>query len=129
MEFKPELKQKIQIFLAFVMAIVALRTGYVLYQRYAENSKPEAKQQSAAPLNPDYYVVPKRLHPYDLKSAHELTKQPVWVKEGYRYPYYPYDAATHHANFEHEAGMLLPIRSSKSRTWSPIRHRTRAARS
>ena len=93
------LKQKIQIFLALAIAIAALRTGYVLYARYDANHKPEAQQQSAPPLNPDYYVVPKRLHPYDLKSARELTKQPVWVKEGYRYPYYPYDAASHRANF------------------------------
>ena len=103
------LKQKIQIFLALAIAIAALRTGYVLYARYDANHKPEALQQSAPPLNPDYYVVPKRLHPYDLKSARELTKHPVWVKEGYRYPYYPSDAASHRANFEHQAGTLLPI--------------------
>ncbi len=35
--------------------------------------------------------------------------KPVWVKEGYRYTYYPYDPATHHADFAHEAGLLLPI--------------------
>jgi hypothetical protein len=44
-----------------------------------------------------------------LKSARELTKQPVWVKEGYRYFYYLYNPTTHHADFEHDAGMLLPI--------------------
>ena len=109
MDSNSGLKQKIQIFLALAIATAALRTGYVLYERYSQNKKPEAQQQAAPPLNPDYYVVPKRLHPYDLKSARELTKQPVWVKEGYRYPYFPYDSATHHANFEHEAGMLLPI--------------------
>src|SRR5215469_8971556 len=109
MELNPDTKQKIQIFLALAIAVAAVRTGYVLYARYAANHKPEAQQQAAPPLNPDYYVVPKRLHPYDLKSARELTKQPVWVKEGYRYPYYPYDRTTHRANFEHEAGMLLPI--------------------
>jgi len=109
MNLDPGVKQKIQIALALAIAVAAVRTGYVLYQRYAEKN-PQAQQQAAAPpLNPDYYVVPKRLHPYDLKSARELTKQPVWVKEGYRYPYYPYDRATHRANFDHEAGMLLPI--------------------
>ena len=36
-------------------------------------------------------------------------QQPVWVKEGYRYTYYPYDAARKHVDFAHEAGLLLPI--------------------
>jgi hypothetical protein len=44
-----------------------------------------------------------------LKSAKQLTQQPVWVKEGYRYTYYSYDPATKKVNFSHEAGMLGPI--------------------
>ena len=84
-----------------------VRAGYVVYERRAGTAT-EAKP-SAPPLNPDYYVVPKKLHPYDLKSAKQLTEQPVWVKEGYRFTYYPYDRARHHADFSHEAGLLLPI--------------------
>jgi hypothetical protein len=106
----PESKQKIQIVLAFAIAVAAIRTGYILYERYAANSKESPRQNAAAPpLNPDYYVTPKKLYPYDLKTARELTKQPVWVKEGYRYPYYSYYRATHRTDFGHEAGMLLPI--------------------
>jgi len=77
------MKQKIQIALAIAIAVAAVRTGYVLYGRYAE-SKHEAPPTAVAvpPLNADYYVVPKKLYPYDLKSARELTQQPVWVKEG-----------------------------------------------
>ena len=106
----PETKQKIQIVLAFAIGVAAIRTGYILYQRHASNSKETRKQDAAAPpLNPDYYVTPKKLYPFDLKSARELTKQPVWVKEGYRYFYYPYKPTARHADFEHEAGMLLPI--------------------
>ena len=33
----------------------------------------------------------------------------MWVKEGYRYTYYPYDAGEKRADFGHEAGLLLPI--------------------
>ena len=82
------------------------------YERHASNAKDTPKEKEgggATPLNPDYYVTPKKLYPFDLKSARQLTKQPVWVKEGYRYPYYAYNTATHHTDFEHEAGMLLPI--------------------
>ena len=110
MEFNPEVKQKIQLALALAIAVAAIRTGYVLYERHASNRKETQTQaQAAPPLNPDYYVSPKKLHPYDLKSARELTEQPVWVKEGYRYLYYPYSRATKRTDFEHDAGMLLPI--------------------
>jgi len=85
--------------------VAALRTGYIFYERHTANSQPAAK--AAPPLNPDYYVIPKKLYPYDLKSAQQLTQQPVWVKEGYRYTVYPY--RDHHADFAHQAGQLLPI--------------------
>ena len=100
----PELKQKIQISLGAAILIAGVRTAYILYQRY-EEAHPAATRE--LPLNADYYVVPKKLHAYDLQSAKELTKQPVWVKEGYRYTYYPYDHR--HADFKQEAGLLLPI--------------------
>src|SRR5208282_915207 len=54
-------------------------------------------------------VTPKKLYPYDLKSAKQLTQQPVWVKEGYRYTYYPYDVARKRTDFGHEAGLLPTI--------------------
>src|SRR5262249_9901541 len=104
------MKQKIQIVLAVAIAIAAIRAGYILYQRHQGNKAETTKETAAAPaLNPDYYVTPKKLYPFDLKSAKQLTQQPVWVKEGYRYFYYPYNRATRHADFEHDAGMLLPI--------------------
>jgi hypothetical protein len=108
MEMNPDVKHKIQFALALAIAIAGIRTAYVLYERHADNRK-ETQAQAAPPLNPDYYVTPKKLYPYDLKSARELTKQPVWVKEGYRYFYYPYNRATRRSDFAHEAGMLLPI--------------------
>src|SRR5207253_6454004 len=108
MEFNPEVKQKIQLALALAIAIAAIRTGYVLYERHASNKK-ETQAQAAPPLNPDYYVTPKKLHPYDLKSAQQLTQQPVWARDGYRYTFYPYDPSRRRTDFAHEAGQLLPI--------------------
>ena len=105
----PELKNRIQIALALAIAVAAIRTGYLLYERHTSNVKQAKQETSGPPLNPDYYVTPKKLYPFDLKSARELTKQPVWVKEGYRYPFYPYNPATHRTDFEQEAGLLLPI--------------------
>ena len=44
-----------------------------------------------------------------MKSAKQLTKQPVWVREGYHHTYYPFDLARGRTDFSHEAGMLLPL--------------------
>jgi hypothetical protein len=104
----PELKKKIQLVLIAAFLLAGARAAYIVYERQSERAT-EAKKQESPPLNPDYYVSPKKLYPYDLKSAKQLTKQPVWVKEGYRYTYYRYDGANHHADFAHEAGTLLPI--------------------
>jgi hypothetical protein len=93
------------------VVVAGLRAGYILYQRHQENLAAEKTKQAknAGYSNPDYYVAPKKLHPYDLTSARQLTQQPVWVKEGYRYTYYPYNAAAKRTDFGREAGLLLPI--------------------
>ena len=101
------MKGKIQIGLAILLAVAVIRTGYIFYERREDDKPPAPKKEVALPE--DYYVVPRRLHAYDLKSAQHLKDQPVWVKEGYRYTYYPYDAATQRVNFAHEAGLLLPL--------------------
>jgi len=106
-----EAKKRIQIALALAIVVAGVRAGYILYQRHEDYVAAQKQQaaKSAGYSNADYYVTPKKLYPYDLKSAKQLTQQPVWVKEGYRYTYYPYDAARKRTNFAHEAGLLLPI--------------------
>jgi hypothetical protein len=103
----PEAKQKIQLFLWAAVALAALRTGYIFYERHEDSLAPV--KQEATPLKTDYYVSPKKLHPYDLQSARQLTQQPVWVQVGYSYTYFPFDAARKHSDFKHAAGMLGPI--------------------
>jgi hypothetical protein len=108
MQITSDAKQKIQLFLLAAIILAAARSGYFPYERHADIVR-ETQKQAAPPLNPDYYVTPKKLYPYDLKSAQQLTQQPVWVKEGYRYTFYPYSPSRHHPDFSHEAGQLLPI--------------------
>src|ERR1700731_4128763 len=107
----PEARQKLQLALLLAMVVAGVRAGYILYQRHEDRVAAEKQKQAASVgySNPDYYVNPKKLYPYDLKSAKQLTQQPVWVKEGYRYTYYPYDPARKQVDFAHEAGLLLPI--------------------
>src|SRR5271154_7233215 len=104
-------KKWIQIALALAVVVAGVRAGYILYERHEEYLAAEKQEQAknAGYSNADYYVVPKKLYPFDLKSAKQLTLQPVWVKEGYKYTYYPYDAARKRTDFGHEAGLLLPI--------------------
>jgi hypothetical protein len=108
MAFDPELRKKLQIVLGVAIVLVGARTAYIVYGRYEEKKQAEQPKPEHA-LNADYYVTPKKLHPYDLKSARELTRQPVWVKVGYYHTYYPYDVARRKAEFGHEAGTLLPL--------------------
>src|ERR1700723_48652 len=107
----PEARQKLQLALLLAMVVAGLRAGYILYQRHEDKVAAEKQKQAAnvGYSNPDYYVNPKKLYPYDPKSAKQLTLQPVWVKEGYRYTYYPYAAAAGKADFDQDAGLLLPI--------------------
>ena len=82
----PEARQKLQLALLLAMVVAGVRAGYILYQRYEDRVAADKQKQAAnvGYSNPDYYVNPKKLYPYDLKSARQLTQQPVWVKEGYR---------------------------------------------
>lgn len=102
-----ERKKLLQFILLIGIVAAGLRLAYIAYQRHQGNRAPEQRKESA--INPDYYVTPKRLHVYDLASAREITKQPAWVKEGYRYTYYPYDPARRRADLRKEAGTLDPI--------------------
>src|SRR5581483_4105772 len=101
------MKQKLQIVLLLAMAVAGIRLAWVFYERH--QSAVQREKPQAPPLNPDYYVTPKKFYIDDLKSARDLTKQPVWVKVGYVYPYYSYDPASRRAALAHEAGKLLPI--------------------
>ncbi len=106
-----EAKKKIQIALALAVIVAGARAAYILYERRADFLAAQKQEQAkkAGYSNADYYVVPKKLYPFDVESAKQLTQQPVWVKEGYRYTCYPYDAGRKRTDFAHEAGSLLPI--------------------
>src|SRR5580693_9399580 len=81
MQMSPELKERLQLVMVVAILVSGCRLAYILYQRH-ESQIEEAKKQ-APPLNPDYYVTPRKL--------------------------YPYDPARHRVDFSQEAGKLLPI--------------------
>src|SRR5215472_18468925 len=93
----------IQIVIA--VAIIAAAINLYLVMRERKTGVEVGKKPEVA-LNPDYYITPKKLHPQDLKDAKELTRQPVWVRDGYRYTYYPYAGRS---DYDHPAGTLGPL--------------------
>jgi hypothetical protein len=108
MALDSEFRKKLQVFLVIAIVIAGGRAAYIVYERH-EAMKEEAKPKQENALMADYYVTPKKLRPFDLKSARLLTKQPEWVKVGYQLTYYPYDPVRRKADFGHEVGMLLPL--------------------
>jgi hypothetical protein len=104
-------KKRIQLALALALIVAAGRAGYILYQRHEDYlaAQKQLQAKNAGYSNADYYVTPKKLYPFDLKSAQQLTQQPVWVKEGYRYTYYRYVPVVKTVDFKNEAGMLGPL--------------------
>jgi hypothetical protein len=108
MAIDPEFQKKLQIFLVVAIVLAGGRAAYVVYERH-EAMKEHTKPRQETALKADYYVTPKRVHAYDLKSARQFTAQPVWVKYGYQLTYYPYDSKRHKTDFGHEAGVLLPL--------------------
>jgi|SRR5580658_473862 hypothetical protein len=108
MALDPEFQKKLQIFLVAAIVVAGGRAAYIVYERHEAMKEDTTPKQETA-LNADYYVTPKKLHAYDLKSARQLTAQPVWVKVGYQLTYYPYDRERRKTDFGHEVGTLLPL--------------------
>jgi hypothetical protein len=106
-----EAKKWIQIALALAVVVAGVRAGYILYERHEEYVAAEKQEQAkkAGYSNADFYVRPKKLYPFDVKSAKQLTLQPVWVVDGYRYTYYAYVPAAKSVDFAHDAGLLGPL--------------------
>jgi hypothetical protein len=100
--------KRVQVLLLLAILVTGLRVAYIFYARHEEQVQ-SIRKAVPPPLKADYYVTPRKLYPYDLKSAKQLTQQPVWVKVGYSITYFPYDKSTHQVNFAHASGLLLPI--------------------
>lgn len=102
-------KKRTQVVIIILLILAGLRLGFILYERHEAN-KPAAPAQPAYSSNWDEYVTPKKIFPYDLKSAREeLAGKTVWVRSGNQVSYYKYNPATHAADLKHPAGMLGPL--------------------
>ena len=99
----------IQIVLIVLLLAAAIRLVIVFRGRSSENAG-QTEKATAPPLQADYYVQPRKLHDYDAPSlAKDLAGKSVWIREGYRFTYYPCEAPRHRADFAHEGGTNGPI--------------------
>ncbi len=107
---QPKTRRLIQLVLLSALVVAAVRLAVIFSSRRGRAPRPTTGQTARPGLPPEYYVTPKKLYLYDLKSTRqELSGKQVWVREGYRYTFYPYDAKVRRADFQHEAGQLGPI--------------------
>jgi hypothetical protein len=103
-----ETRKRFQIIAGIIVVLICLRTAYIFYERY-QGAKPQQKQETYS-SNQDDYVMPPKVHPYDLNSARkELTGKTVWVRAGNQVPFYAFNAHTHEADLKHQKGLLPPL--------------------
>ncbi|HZR30036.1 MAG TPA: hypothetical protein VFA71_14760 [Terriglobales bacterium] len=102
-----EIHKRVQIVLFIVMFAAGIRMALILRSRRQPSRLPPHAQPMK--LGADDYVVPRKLHAYDLASLRQLVGQPVWIRGGYQVTYYSYNTANKRADFNHEAGLMGPI--------------------
>jgi hypothetical protein len=106
---EPESKKRFQYITLVLIVLLGIRLGFILYQRH-QAAKPAEKKAPAYSSNMDDYVMPPKIHPYDLKSAaKELVGKTIWVRAGNSVHYYPFSNATHTADLKHEKALLPPL--------------------
>jgi len=104
---KAATRRAIQKYLLIVLALVTVRTAWILYRRSAPlPSRPAPRVY----VNPDYYVYPPRAYLTDFASAGKLVGTMVWVRDGYRYPAFPFDPGRRRTQHSREADLLPPLR-------------------
>jgi hypothetical protein len=101
------LGKKIQIILGVALLLAAVRLGLIYQERHA--AAPPVKSAPQNNLALDDYVVPKKLHAYDLQSAKELIGKTVWVRTGNQVVFYAFDPTKRRADFTKEGGLLAPL--------------------
>lgn len=101
--------KRTQIILAIIFVIALIRVGFIFYDRTHATEAPKSQPVSRYKVTLDDYVTPRKLFPYDLKSARELVGKTAWVRVGNELSYYGYKQATHSADLNRRSGLLGPL--------------------
>ena len=82
----------IQVFLAAALLVAGVRMLWIFSERRRPLPPARKALLPARTVNPDYYVHLPRAYLTDLKSAQRMKGSTVWIRDGYRYPHYPFDS-------------------------------------
>jgi hypothetical protein len=104
---KPATRRTIQKYLLIVLVLVTVRTAWILYRRHAPLP---ARPAPHVYVNPDHYVYLPRAYLTDVASARKLVGTIIWVRDGYRYPAFPYDPGVRRTQRGGDADLLPPLR-------------------
>lgn len=106
---QPRTRRLIQWFLAAALILAAGRAAWIFYQRRQPLSTGKEAPPATRAVNLDYYVYPPRSYLTDFASAQKLTGTAMWVRDGYRYAHFPYDAAAHRVREVKDPPLLGPV--------------------
>ena len=104
----PEWRRRLQIFLVVMLVLAGLRI-YMIYRERNSGWENRAAKTETKPLSADVYVVPHKLHAYDLESSKALIGKTAWVQAGNQMLYFPYEPARKRTDFKHPLGLLPPL--------------------
>src|SRR5262249_10612083 len=88
----PGWRRRIQIFLIVVLIAAGIRLLLIYRERHSEGAASK-NEVTAKQLSADAYIVPRKVHAYDLQSARDLNGKTVWVQAGNQMLYFPFDPA------------------------------------
>lgn len=99
-------RKKFQIVFLIIFAILLIRIGLIWKER--REAAEEKPGPVAAAIPNDAYVVPPKLHAYDLASAKKgLEGKTIWVAAGDQISFYPVHGGV--IDWKHAAGALPPL--------------------
>jgi hypothetical protein len=102
-------RKRIQLLLLIFLVAAGIRLFLIYRARHEPAKSPEKREQTTYKVGLDDYVVPRKLHAYDLQSAKYLIGKTIWVHAGNQLAFYPYDAQQRRARLDKEVGLLPPL--------------------
>lgn len=97
----------IQIFLAAMLLAAGARLLWIFYQR--RRPLPQKPPAPTRTLHPDYFVHLPGAYVTDFQGAQRLKGTVVWVRDGYRYAHFPFDAGSRRTRRMGDPPLLAPI--------------------
>jgi hypothetical protein len=98
--------QKIGILTLLVLVAASLRIYFIWRERTSPVVVARKPYQEWVPTS-DEVIPVRKMYIDDMKSARAMLGKPVWIKNGFQIPYFPYSG--HHVDFSHKLNLLPSI--------------------